>query len=336
MTWGLVARADNTGLGNLTWEIWRHLNPDKTVVIDVEEYRHQPTHRDRYPGATWNVGIDIDWTDRSIREFLDGLDIVFTAETPYNPNLFSIAREMGVGSVLYVMPELFPYAQHPDLPRPDLYVNPTSWLHENILDPKMVLPLPVDRERCKYRLRTSANGSVDHFAGRPALLDRNGSKIVAESAPYIRGNVRIRSQTTTIATRRSLTRNLTSVLEEVPNYWEQYDPIDLMVLPRRYGGLCMPVQEAASCGVPVILPDVAPYNEDWPEELLVPTVIDRARVMAGGVIPLVAIPPRRVADRVNELLEDDALMERMSVAMDVWAEKRSWDALAPWWRSILS
>jgi glycosyltransferase involved in cell wall biosynthesis len=334
MSWGLVARADNTGLGNLTWEIHRHLSPDRTVVIDVEAYRKQPTHPERYPGATWQVGLDIDWTDRSIREFLDGLDVVFTAETPYNPNLFSIAREMGVKSVLYVMPELFPYAQHPDLPRPDLYVNPTHWLQANILDPKIVLPLPVDRERCKFRLRTSANGAVDHLAGRPALLDRNGTKIVADSAPFVRGNVRIRAQTTRFATSRR-TANLTSVHDEIENYWEQYDDVDLMVMPRRYGGLCMPVQEAASCGVPVILPDVEPYNEHWPRELLVPTVIDRARPMAGGIIPLVAIPPRRVADTINRLLADDDLMTEMSFRMDGWAEARSWEVLEPWWRSIL-
>lgn len=335
MTWGLVARADNTGLGNLTWEVWRHLHPDKTVVIDVEVYRHQPTHRDRYPGSTWNVGLDIDWSDRSIREFLDGLDVVFTAETPYNPNLFTIAREMGVASVLYAMPELYPYRQHPDLPRPDLTVNPTSWLHENLFDPKMVLPLPVDRERCAFRPRSSANGTVDHLAGRPALLDRNGSQVVLAAAQFIRGRVRVRAQTTLIGGARRFP-NVTSEHREVDDYWKQYDEIDLMAMPRRYGGLCMPLQEAASCGVPVIIPNVEPYNDGWPPELLVEPIADRARIMAGGLVPLVAIPPRRLADKVNALLEDDALMRRMSVAMDEWAEKRSWERMEPWWRTILT
>lgn len=335
MTWGLVARADNTGLGNLTWEMYRHLQPDRTVVIDVEAYRHQPTHRDRYPGSTWNVGLDIDWSDESIRKFLDGLDIVFTAETPYNPALFSIAREMGVGSVLYVMPELFPYNQHPDLPRPDLFVAPTKYLIDNIPAPKMVLPLPVDRERCRFRLRSSANGAVDHLAGRPALIDRNGSLIVAESSQFVRGKVRLRAQTTTIGGRRRWP-NLSTERRESPNYWDAYDDVDLLAMPRRYGGLCMPLQEAASCGIPVIIPNVEPYNDGWPEPLLVEPVADRARKMAGGIIPVHAIPPRRLADKVNALIEDDDLMIEMSFRMDAWAERYSWDVLEPWWRSLLS
>lgn len=334
MTWGLVARADNTGLGNLTWEIWRHLSPDRTVVIDVEAYRKQPTHRDRYPGSTWNIGLDCDWSEESIRRFLDGLDTVFTAETPYNPALFSIAREMGVRSVLYVMPELFPYNEHPDLPRPDLYVCPTSYLLDNIPNPKMVLPLPVDRERCRFRTRTSANGTVWHLAGRPALLDRNGSLVVVESSPFVRGKVRLRAQTTKVSGRRAFP-NLHTEQREFANYWEAYDDIDLLAIPRRYGGLCMPLQEAASCGIPVIIPNVEPYNAGWPEPLLVEPVIDRARRMAGGIIPLAAIPPRRLADKVNALIEDDALMEAMSHAMDAWAEQRSWEVMEPWWRSML-
>lgn len=335
MTWGLVARADNTGLGNLTWEVWRHLNPDRTVVIDVEAYRHQPTHRDRYPGSTWNIGIDIDWSEESIKRFLDGLDVVFTAETPYNPALFSIARDMGVRSVLYVMPELFPYNEHPDLPRPDLFVCPTSYLLENIPNPKVVLPLPVDRERCRFRLRTSANRTVHHLAGRPALLDRNGSMIVRDAGRFVRGDVRLRAQTTTIATTHAWP-NVTSEKVEFENYWEAYDDVNLLAMPRRYGGLCMPLQEAASCGIPVIIPNVPPYNVGWPAALLVEPVIDRARKMAGGIIPLAAIPPRRLADRVNALFDDDDLMTLMSVEMDAWAAERSWERLEPWWRSILT
>ena len=29
----------------------------------------------------------------------------------------------------------------------------------------------------------------------------------------------------------------------VANYWDAYDGYDALVLPRRYGGLCLPVQE---------------------------------------------------------------------------------------------
>ena len=35
MKLGLIARADNTGLGMQTWEFYRAMKPEKTLVVDI-------------------------------------------------------------------------------------------------------------------------------------------------------------------------------------------------------------------------------------------------------------------------------------------------------------
>jgi hypothetical protein len=45
---------------------------------------------------------------------------------------------------------------------------------------------------------------------------------------------------------RSAPANVTT--DERTDYWAVYDDVSLLLLPRRYGGLCLPMQEAAACG----------------------------------------------------------------------------------------
>ena len=64
MRLGLIARCDQSGLGVQTHEFYRHMQPDKTLVIDVGHLYNKTTHcnkrsyPDRYPDAT----VYSDWT----------------------------------------------------------------------------------------------------------------------------------------------------------------------------------------------------------------------------------------------------------------------------------
>jgi hypothetical protein len=46
----------------------------------------------------------------------------------------------------------------------------------------------------------------------------------------------------------------------LPNYLDQYKDGDVLVIPRKYGGLCLPMQEALAHGIPVIMPDIEPND----------------------------------------------------------------------------
>ena len=54
---------------------------------------------------------------------------------------------------------------------------------------------------------------------------------------------------------------------DTPNYWDNYRG-DVLIMPRRFGGLCLPVNEALAAGMPAIMPNISP-NEWLPTEWLV-------------------------------------------------------------------
>ena len=48
MRLGIIARSDNTGLGNQTRELVKMLNPDKILLIDSEHFNGNEQHREWY------------------------------------------------------------------------------------------------------------------------------------------------------------------------------------------------------------------------------------------------------------------------------------------------
>jgi hypothetical protein len=48
-----------------------------------------------------------------------------------------------------------------------------------------------------------------------------------------------------------------------------YSGFDAMVLPRRYAGLCLPMNEALLSALPVFMTDISPNNAILPKEWLV-------------------------------------------------------------------
>jgi hypothetical protein len=50
--WGLIARADNRGLGQQTWAVFRNLKPAKTMVVNCHSEQPLKLRLDRFPNAT--------------------------------------------------------------------------------------------------------------------------------------------------------------------------------------------------------------------------------------------------------------------------------------------
>src|SRR5690606_20594475 len=100
----------------------------------------------------------------------------------------------------------------------------------------------------------------------------------------------------------------------------------LMVMPRRFGGLCLPLNESMALGLPVLMPDCSPTSLFLPEPMLVPArrlkrVRTRAKIWANDV------DPASLARRIDNLYENPTEIESMSKwAMD-WGEQNSWEAM---------
>ena len=272
---GLIARADNTGIGVQTWEFYRHMKPDKTLVVDISALNQNKQYPERFDGE----GVTFcQWPQESdFIAFLEGLDLVFVVESPYDYNFFKLARERNVRTVLQYNWEYIDYLGKMPYPQPDLFASPTPWHFEDLpFHNKMILPVPVDRERCKFKKRMTYNNFL-HIAGKPVSHDRNGTETVLKAVKHVTSSefrliVRVQDENYIPEWKKLLEPTETRVefvAEDTENYWDIYDQGNIMLMPRRYAGLCLPVQEALSTGMPVIMTDVSPNNELLPKQWLI-------------------------------------------------------------------
>lgn len=322
MKLGLIVRVDHRGLGIQTQGYAAHLDPHRILVIDATAVSPFRQHLELFPRALiapWS-GFEID-TD-TLRRFLHGLDIVLTAETPYDWRLFPMAAEMGVRTVLHANAEFYRYVADPYLPYPTAVWLNTSWLSDRIPH-DTILPIPVDRTHLPFRLRTSARTFL-HVIGKRAARDRNGTSTFLRSLRHMtnRPNVIIRSQDE--MPRMVYGGNVKVIRGDVEDYAELYEEGDVLVLPRRYGGGCLPMHEALSTGMPVIMPNIAPQNDVLPPECLLPAHMGVAIRTQLGRLPTYDIVASNLAKKLDELYTDDELMARLSKEADRIADGLSW------------
>lgn len=322
MRLGLIARADKTGLGHQTLEMYRAMKPHKTLVIDLTSINRQmgketTFHPEWYPDAAVK---QFPLTAAAIDEFLDDLDVVFTCETPYNHYLFEAARVKGIKTVRQFNYEFLDYLHDPELPKPDVLLAPSKWywsVLQNYAKEWNVelryLPVPVATDRFTPKVKTKSRRFI-HIAGHPTAGDRNGTEIVREAVGMLKTDAEIVIKEPTDNT----------------EYWELYDG-DVLIIPRSYGGLSLQVQEARAAGMVTMVGQHDPYAEgsiqlaEHPEEPIFtrPNVeIQRRKVY-----------PNEVARWVDKLyLKDISNESKWSIK---WAEDHSWDKLKPVYQSLL-
>lgn len=334
MMWGLIARADDRGLGHLTWEMARNLRPDRILVVDMCDERF-PTKRWRYDGLATQFEIEWrypDFTDRCIDEFLSGLDVVFSAETFYG--LDQYAYEHDVKTINYVMPEFY----RRDEPQPTELWLPTTWLSEFIpFDRIMPLPCPTDRwhEPTPYR-GTHEQLRVVMPAGNSAMHDRNGAKIFMRALRYVH-----EPMTVTAMTQDRAFPIETRMAEEVEyslqryteNYWDICRDAHLVVIPRKYGGLCLPAIEALGAGAVLAMSDCNP-NQMWPIEPISArpsSVIDAPF----GAITMWECEARDIAMMLDHFASDSEMTRERQQESREWAHENSWINKRDSWRDAI-
>lgn len=337
---GLIARGENRGLALQTWDLARHLKPDRVLLVDMGRRSPYQLHPERFPGARrtlFSDGLlteDMDW-------LIEGSDVILTCETPYDYRLYERARQQGVRTVCQFNYEFLRYGREPDLPTPDLLLAPSRWhwadARAATLCPMEYLPLPVDREVFKYRHRDAVNTSFVHIAGHRAMADRNGTQLVMEAARHMRSGVPVcvRTQSRIGGTRGRSYPRVDILHGDIPERAALYADHDVMVLPRRYGGQSLPMNEALSMGLPVVSLNVSPQNEFLPHECLVSPRKSRTLQLQPGPVECYDADPLRLASTLDALVHEPELVSRLSKQADEYADSISWERLLPRWRRIL-
>jgi hypothetical protein len=277
MRLGIIARSDNTGLGNQTKELVDMLNPDKILLIDSTPFNKNKQHPEWYQNydCIRSNGFP---SVQQVKIFLNDVDVVLSCETFYDQNFIRFANKRNVKTILQYNYELFGHLANPNQPLPTVLLSPSVWQIEHVKkmfgnQTKVIhLPPPTNEKlfsKVKENNLSKSHNRILHIAGKKAAKDRNGTQTVIDMLKYSKADYElvIRSQSevdTNIKDSR-----LKIEIGNPDNREDMYDGFDAMVLPRRYAGLCLPMNEALLSALPVFMTNVSPNNYILPSEWLV-------------------------------------------------------------------
>ena len=312
----IIARADATGLGNQTRRLVEMLNPERVLVIDSTPFNQNQQDFTFFEPYNWYKVTG--FPDRQqITNFLRGMDIVLSCETFYNKSFVKVADSLGVKTLLQFNYEFLDYLQDPSLELPTKLLSPSHW-HMDELSEKfnnvIYLPPPMDMSNfytngiLNYK-RNNTKRRFLHIVGKGAYLDRNGTLDLLESLKYTKSDFElvIKYQTISDEVKNHPQAQDPRVIfdSEAPkNEADLYKDFDAMILPRRYAGQCLPMNEALASCLPVIMTDIDPNNKILPENWLVKSH-KVGEFMTRAMIDYYSADHKALAKTIDNLCKND-------------------------------
>lgn len=310
------------------------------MVVDCPSQQPLPLHLDRFPGASVVHGLP---TAKDFRWFLHDIDVVLTAETGYSPTLWDEAERQGAKTVLALNYE---FLNRND--RPTLWAAPSLWQYEHIPDRKVFLPVPIESDRFPIRrwpVYATATRFV-HIVGRPTWngaqdLHRNGTIDVVQALQYVTSDIEVTFRCQAPGYVSNLLRdavipdNVTIHLSsgDHPNYWDAYTDQDCLLMPRRFGGLCLPVNEALGAGIPALMTDIPPNNQWLPKPWLVHAE-PCGSFVAKQRIQMYQVDPHLYAARIDEMASSARVFADARMEAQRLGGEHSWSSLKPLYLKI--
>ena len=277
MRLGIIARSDNTGLGNQTRELVKMLDPDKILLINSKFFNQNKQHPEWYAGYNCQTTMKGFPTTNEVVEFLNDIDVVISCELFYNVKFVDLAKSRGIKTILQYNYEFLDYLANPRLTLPDVLVAPSLWNFGDVVDKfgdKTIvvhLPPPTDVNlfsQAKEINKSKTHKRLLHIAGKAAVKDRNGTNTVIEMLNYSIGDYELVIKTQSQLEIKCDDPRLTIDASSPDSHQSLYEGFDAMILPRRYAGLCLPMNEALISALPVFMTDISPNNKVLPNEWL--------------------------------------------------------------------
>lgn len=316
---GVVRRLDSTGLGYQSRNFCRMLDPVKT--LDIE-------HGEDIPGFM------------EYEKFLKDIDVMLTAETPYVYEAWNWAKMAGVKTFCQPNWELWDGLIQPNMPHPDQYLIPSYWHLKDFQEmfpnavylPPPTFPQDFKKAREINFVRTGKRRFV-HIVGKPAVYDRNGWGAIMEALPKVRADFEL-----VVYAQQEITGlrdpRVTYHIFDIEDQAELYTDFDAMIMPRRYGGLCLPMNEALMAGLPVIMTDIEPNNKILPKKWLCDSEVT-ARFEGRSIIDVYS--PTNLAEKIEWLckLNNEALLHQKRQAFEIGFDNYSDTTLKPKYLDLL-
>jgi hypothetical protein len=265
---GIIARCDNTGLGNQTRQLVEMLNPDIVILIDFRNFKENGHYPEWYKGRKI-INIDGHITDDQAHELTKNLDIVFSCETFYNDQFSAIAKQNECKTILQYNYELLMNFGNKMLPLPDVLLAPSMWnipsmerLVRGTGTTVKYLPPPTYPEKFANNIKTNYNdhNRILHIHGNGAAFDRNGTDAVINMMKHSKEDYELVIKTQVGFEPLHKDSRITIKHDNEKNQEDLYAGFDMLLMPRRYGGLCLPMNEALLSGLPVLMTNVEPNN----------------------------------------------------------------------------
>lgn len=125
--------------------------------------------------------------------------------------------------------------------------------------------------------------------------------------------------------------------EEPADERELYRWYDAMILPRRYAGACLPMNEALAAGLPVIMTDTDPNNKILPPYWLVPAE-KKTEFMARTMIDVYSADHTALAGRIAQfaVLGDELRIGYKDSARKIAKDQYSYEVIKHKWDLLLA
>lgn len=348
------ARFDRSGLSNQTEALVHLLRPDRILAIDSSGFnKGRLQDYGKYEGFEVYT-ISHFPTNLDCARFIKGLTHIFAAETWYNDAILGLARMKGIKT--YLQPniefsDIFAKSQgvnngaHIGL-HPTTYLLPSHWMEEEWkakFPNSQYLPPPIFPGNFKNARQTNFERSGRrrflHVVGRFASKDRNGTLSLLEALKHAKEDFElvIRSQDEIPEiTAATDDRRITWDIRNLENAEDLYKDADCLLLPRRYGGLCLPMIEGLISGLPVIMTDISPNNAVLPQGWLVDSPVTdtlKTRIM----LDVYSADPQKLAEKMDWLatMPDKELQTMKLEAFELGYEEYSDTVLRPKYEELL-
>lgn len=308
---GAVVLATQQGLGIQAKSFFDH---GVFTEVYVQPHPRYENHYEWYPNRC-----------KTYDELLDKCDTIFFIETPFDFNYVKRAHEKGKRTIMIAMYECtrypFPYIY-------DTIVGGSVLEAETYKDyPVKVITVPVD-DRIKWRLRERAITFV-HNAGHGGLGGRNGTYNLLEAMKYVKSPIKliVRSQ---VPLKEVADPRIEYRYGDLP-YESLFSEGDVFIYPDKFGGSCLPLQEAFASGMCVMASDRHPTNTWLPKEPLIPIEgykKERIAIEFDSAI----VNPQKIAETIDKFYNTD--ITKFSLMGKEWGEKNNWASLKKMYEEI--
>lgn len=324
MRLGIIARSDNTGLGNQTRELVYMLNPTKIMLINSTSFNRNKQHPEWYNGYDLHPVRGFP-KHGDITSFLRGLDVVLTCETFYSNQFIDLARRVGVKTVLQYNYEYLDHLNRSDFALPDVFLGPSLWNFDHMTElfgsktNVTYLPPPTDHtlfNKVRENNLSKNHNRILHIGGKAASEDRNGTKSVIDMLKYSEEDFQVVVRTQTPLDIKCDDPRLVIDNTDSESREDMYDGFDAMILPRRYAGLCLPMNEALMSGLPVFMTDISPNNKILPQEWLVKS--NKIGILkTRAVLDVHAADPKSLARMVDDYMKQKSKIVEKKQAFEI-------------------